>query len=270
MPWRVSRRASTATNSRATRALGEAVGAEVDAAEQVDQEPGRELAVLGELAHVGRLQPRGDVPVDVADVVVMLVLAQVGEVEAGAAHQRAVVALQQAVEAAQHGPLEALEQRLGVRSSSDRAAGSVQPLAMAGVSGASGLSGTGILRHDALDHRVGVDAFGQRLVGEHEAMPQHVADQAGHVLGQGVAAAAHEGERARAFDQADGRARAGAEGQVLGDVGELVALRAARRADQLDRVLHQRRVDVDLAALLLQLGELAHAGDRAQRQPACR
>jgi hypothetical protein len=49
----------------------------------------------------------------VADVVVVLVLAQVGEVEAGAAHQRAVVALEDAVEAAQDGPLEALEERLG-------------------------------------------------------------------------------------------------------------------------------------------------------------
>jgi hypothetical protein len=94
-------------------ALGEAVGAEVDARREVDQEPRRELAVLGELAHVRRLQPRRDVPVDVADVVVVLVLAQVGEVEAGAAHQRAVVALQHAVEAAQDRPLHALEERLG-------------------------------------------------------------------------------------------------------------------------------------------------------------
>ena len=94
--------------------LGEAVGAEVDARREVDQEPGRELAVFGELAHVGLLQPGGDVPVDVADVVVMLVLAQVGQVEAGAAHQGAVVALEQAVEAAQHRPFEALEQRLGI------------------------------------------------------------------------------------------------------------------------------------------------------------
>jgi hypothetical protein len=42
----------------------------------------------------------------VAHVVVVLVFAQVGQVEAGAAQQRAVVALQQAVEAADHGPLE--------------------------------------------------------------------------------------------------------------------------------------------------------------------
>ena len=127
---------------------------------------------------------------------------------------------------------------------------------------ASGLSGTGIFFMHALDDRVGGQALGQRLVRQHQAVAQHVAAPAGHVLGQRIAAAAHEGQRARALDQPDGGARAGAEGQVLGEVGEAVALRPARRADQLDGVLDQRRVDVDLAALVLQLGELAHAGDR--------
>ena len=43
--------------------------------------------------------------------------------------------------------------------------------------------------------------------------------------------------------------------------------RSGRRValHQPDRVLHQRRIDVDLAALLLQLGELSHAGDRVQQ-----
>jgi hypothetical protein len=93
--------------------FGEPVGAEVDAGGEIDQEPGGMLAVLRELPHVGLLETRGDVPVDVANVVVMLVLAQVGEVEAGAAHQRAVIALQQAVEPAQDRPLQALQERIG-------------------------------------------------------------------------------------------------------------------------------------------------------------
>ena len=80
--------------------------AEIDRRAQVEQEPGGDLAVLVVVAHVGRLQARGDVPVDVAHVVVVLVFAQVGEVEAEAAEQRAVVALQQAVEPADHRPLE--------------------------------------------------------------------------------------------------------------------------------------------------------------------
>ena len=71
------------------------------------------LARLGELAHVGRVEPRGHVPVDVADVVVVLVLAQVGQVEAGAAEQRAVIALQQAVQATDHRPLEPAQDGFG-------------------------------------------------------------------------------------------------------------------------------------------------------------
>ena len=48
-----------------------------------------------------------------AHVVMVLVFAQVGQVHAGAAQQGAVVALQQAVEAAQHGPLEPAQQLVG-------------------------------------------------------------------------------------------------------------------------------------------------------------
>ena len=88
-------------------------GAEVHRGTEVEQEPGGHLAVFSEDAHVRGLQAGGDVPVDVAHVVVVLVLAQVGEVEAAAAHEGAVVALQQAVEPAQHGPLEPAQQRLG-------------------------------------------------------------------------------------------------------------------------------------------------------------
>ncbi len=96
------------------RALAQLLRTEVDRAGQVEHEPGGDLAVFLELAHVRDLQPRGDVPVHVAHVVVQLVLAQVGEVEAEAAEQRAVVALQHAVEAAQHGPLEPAQQPVGI------------------------------------------------------------------------------------------------------------------------------------------------------------
>jgi hypothetical protein len=85
--------------------------AEVDRSREVDQEPGRDLAILVELAHVRRLQPRRHVPVDVAYVVAILVLAQVGEVEAEAAEQRPIVALQQAVETAQRRPLQPAKKR---------------------------------------------------------------------------------------------------------------------------------------------------------------
>ena len=50
----------------------------------------------------GRVQPGRHVPVDVADVVAGLVLAQVGQVQAEAIEQAAVVALQQAIQPADH------------------------------------------------------------------------------------------------------------------------------------------------------------------------
>ncbi len=111
MPWRVSSRASVVTKSIRTRSLLALGGRrpEVDRRAQVEQEPGRDLAVLDVLADVRRVHPRGDVPVDVADVVADLVLAQVGEVDAVAAEQAAVVALKQAVEPADDLPVEALE-----------------------------------------------------------------------------------------------------------------------------------------------------------------
>jgi hypothetical protein len=96
------------------QALGARLRAEVDASRQVEHEPGVELPVLGELAHVGTLQARRDVPVDVAHVVVQLVFAQVGQVQPGAAEQGAVVPLQQPVETADHRPLEAAQD--GVRA----------------------------------------------------------------------------------------------------------------------------------------------------------
>ena len=88
--------------------------AEVHRPGQVEQEPGGDLSILLKLAHMRHLQARGDVPVDVAHVVVRLVLAQVGKVDAKAPEQRAVIALQQAVQAPDHGPFEAAQDTLGV------------------------------------------------------------------------------------------------------------------------------------------------------------
>jgi hypothetical protein len=94
-------------------ALGALGRTELDAAGEIDQEPCGEIAVFGVLAHMGHLQPCGDVPVDVAHVIAMLVFAQIRQVESTAAPQRAVIALQQPVEAAQHRPLQAAQQRVG-------------------------------------------------------------------------------------------------------------------------------------------------------------
>ena len=58
------------------------------------------------------LQARGDVPVDVAHIVMMLVFAQVGQIDPATAQQRAVVALKQAIQAADDLPVEALQDSL--------------------------------------------------------------------------------------------------------------------------------------------------------------
>jgi hypothetical protein len=56
---------------------------------------------------IGGLKTRGDVPVDVPDIIVILVFAQVGQIQPESAKERPVVAVQQAVQTADHGPLQA-------------------------------------------------------------------------------------------------------------------------------------------------------------------
>ena len=72
-------------------------GAEVDRWREIQKEMGVDLAVLEVLPHVGRVEPRGHVPVDVPDVIPEYVLADVGEVETLTLEDRAVVALKQTV-----------------------------------------------------------------------------------------------------------------------------------------------------------------------------
>ena len=79
--------------------------AEVDRRAQVEQKPADHFAIFVVLAHVRRLHPRGNVPIDIADVVVVLIFAQIREINAEPAKKRSIVALQQSVEATDHRPL---------------------------------------------------------------------------------------------------------------------------------------------------------------------
>jgi len=85
---------------------------EVHRPAQIEQKPGGDLAILLEFPDIRSLHPRSDVPVDVAHVVPGLVLAQAGEVHAVAPEQAPVVALEEAVQAADDLPVEALEDAL--------------------------------------------------------------------------------------------------------------------------------------------------------------
>ena len=64
-------------------------GAEVHGRAQVEQKPGHHFAVFVVDSHIRRLETSGDVPIDVANVVVILILAQIGEIEPETAKQGA-------------------------------------------------------------------------------------------------------------------------------------------------------------------------------------
>ena len=80
---------------------------------EVEQKPGGQFPILGVLAHVQLIHARGHVPVDVADIVLGLIFAQVGEVDAAAVEERAVVALKETVQATDDAPLQAREDLFG-------------------------------------------------------------------------------------------------------------------------------------------------------------
>ena len=86
--------------------------AEIDRRAEVEQKPGGDLAVFDVLAHIRRVHARGDIPVDVADIIFRLVFAQVGKIDPVAVEQAAVVALQQAIQAADDLPVQALQDAL--------------------------------------------------------------------------------------------------------------------------------------------------------------
>ena len=126
----------------------------------VEKEPCGELAILGVLPDERRIHPCRHVPVDVADVVTGLVLAEVEEVRAEAAERGAVAPLEQAVEPADHLPLEPMKEPFGrqpakgrggfhERSESDSAAGNALPQREFGNRDS---------REDAVDDVVGGDA----------------------------------------------------------------------------------------------------------------
>ena len=101
-----------ATKSTSTVRFRLCIGAKIHRWAEVEQEPGGDLAVFDVLPDVGRVHPRGDIPIDVADIIFGLVFAQVGKVHPIAVEQAAVIALQQAIQAADDLPVEAQQDAL--------------------------------------------------------------------------------------------------------------------------------------------------------------
>ena len=115
--------------------------------------------------------------------------------------------------------------------------------------------------HDPLDDVVGRHAVGERVVGEHQPVPQHVGGDVEDVLRQHVVAAADQGERAGGGDEAERGAGAGAVGHPGGDVLHAVLPRRAGGHDEPDDVVDQRVVHEDLRGGLLQPAEVVGAED---------
>ncbi len=81
-------------------------GTETHRRAQVQQKPDGHVPVFIIHSHVRGLQPCRYVPVDMANVVVELVFPQIGQVHTKTAEQAAVVAVEQTVQAADHGPFQ--------------------------------------------------------------------------------------------------------------------------------------------------------------------
>ena len=63
------------------------------------------------------METRGDVPIDVTDIVVILVFAQIGKIQPETAKQGLVIAMKQPVQATNHGPLQSPQDVLSPRAS---------------------------------------------------------------------------------------------------------------------------------------------------------
>ena len=135
------------------------------------------------------------------DVVPGLVLAEVEEVHARAAKDRAVVPLQDAVEAPDHLPLEPVQELLR-RRGADGAGGVRGSASRSGASAGHALAerelGNRDGREDAVDHGVGADPVAECLVREHEAVAEDVVRDLLEVLRQRVLPSADERQRAAA------------------------------------------------------------------------
>src|SRR5262245_48061053 len=103
---------------------------------------------------------------------------------------------------------------------------------------------------DALEqlahHGLRGDVLRLGLVGQDHAVAQHVHADRLDVLGRDVAAVAQKRMGARGHVQVDRRARAGAEGDEVRQIGEPVRLRLPAGVDDADDVVADLLVDVDL------------------------
>src|SRR5438270_2319578 len=109
---------------------------------------------------------------------------------------------------------------------------------------------------DAADDGVGGHAVGDTFVAQDDPVSQDLRRDGGEVLTQDIAAASDERERASRADEMDRRARAAAVVDCALELRYARCLQVARCGHQRRRVGDDRRIDVDLPHLALQLDEL--------------
>ena len=223
----------------------------------------------------------GHVPVDAADVVARLVDAGLAGFGAVAGHEPAVVAVQQTVEPAGDGQLEAPQHlcrpadverfrrhaggTLGVDAGAPVAtAGTGAGVGAGAIDGAMRGAGT-VPRMRASRWSLG-EVAGERFVREHEAVAQHVGGDVEHVLGQGVGAAAQQGQGPCPGDEPEARPRAGAVLDEIGEVGEAEVGRRPCGQDEVHRVVDDAAVDVHVIGGALQRDELLGVEHRIGRR----
>ncbi len=88
------------------RAFGDLSRTEIDRGAQVQQEPGVDVTILVVVTDIGSLLAGRDIPVDMTDIVVVLVFTQIRQVQSMTAEKRPVIAVQQPVQSLDNGPLE--------------------------------------------------------------------------------------------------------------------------------------------------------------------
>ena len=137
LPDRLVRKPTAATIARARSRFSNCAVPKSRLARAVDDDPRLELAVGDRVADVGHLGAGGDRPVHAPDVVAHLVLAALARFGARRGHETEMVALEQAVETAEHVELEASERRLD-RAVPTRRRRSCRALALGGTRARAG------------------------------------------------------------------------------------------------------------------------------------
>src|SRR2546421_3559702 len=108
----------------------------------------------------------------------------------------------------------------------------------------------------ALDNRLGIDAGRDPLVGQDQAVPDHLGGNFAQVVREDIGTPAHEGERPAGRHQVDRRAWARTVGDRGGEVLEPLDLPGAARVGERGGIGADRGINVDLGHRLLHLLEL--------------